>query len=317
MRYRVLVSAAGLATFLICLAGGCVRPTVAPTGDGRPSAAQMAELWVDPGPTGRNLFNGVGGDHKKPAANAAYEVEERDPTGFSITYKVKDAAGDEWNVKIGPEAQTEVVSSRIVWALGYHQLPSYFVERWTAVTKGTPQTLGGARFRPRAKDVGLDGKGTWSWQRNPFVGTREYNGLLALMMILNSTDLKNDNNELFEVEDERRAPVRQWYVVKDLGASLGETGRFDPRRGYIEGFEREPYITGVSNGFVRFAFRGRHQELLQRITPADVQWISERVLKISDSQWRDAFRAGGYDEETTARYVARIKTKANEGLALR
>ena len=31
-------------------------------------------------------------------------------------------------MKIGPEAQTEVVSSRIVWALGYHQVPADVIE---------------------------------------------------------------------------------------------------------------------------------------------------------------------------------------------
>ena len=42
--------------------------------------------------------------------------------------------------------------------------------------------LGGARFRPH--DMRLKSRGTWSWQKNPFVGTTPYNGLLALMMVL-------------------------------------------------------------------------------------------------------------------------------------
>ena len=91
----------------------------------------------------------------------------------------------------------------------------------------------------------MNSKGIWSWQRNPFVGTREYNGLLSVLMLINSTDLKNDNNEVYEVEGEPREQARRWYVVKDLGASLGETGRVDPRRGYLDGFEREPFLTGV------------------------------------------------------------------------
>jgi hypothetical protein len=137
------------------------------------------------------------------------------------------------------------------------------------------------------------------------------------MMIINSTDLKNENNELYEPEGQAREEARLWYVVKDLGASLGETGRFDPRRGYIDGFEREPFVVAVKNGFVRFAFRGRHQELLQHISVDDVKWTSERVLRISDEQWRDAFRAGGYDPATAGRFVARIKQKAEEGRTLR
>ena len=299
---------------LLVLCTSCALPQVKRTG-APPTREQLAQLWVDPGGNPRNLAAGVGGNHVRPRADERYDVIEKDTRGFSITFRVRDKAGAEWNVKIGPEAQPEVVASRILWGVGYHQLPSYFVERWTAVEGAQEQTLGGARFRPR--DFPVDGKGLWSWQENPFVGTREYNGLLSLLMLINSTDLKNDNNEIFEVEGEPRERARRWYVVKDLGASLGETGRVDPRRGYLEGFEREPFLRGRDGDYVRFAFRGRHQELLARISVDDVKWTSERLLRISDDQWHDAFRAGGYDQAIARRFVARIKHKAEEGLALR
>jgi hypothetical protein len=254
--------------------------------------------------------------HKaRPVVDGRYTVKRKDTSGFSTTYKVHDADGREWNVKIGPEAQTEVVASRIVWALGYHELPSYFVERWIAVEHAKGAQLGGGRFRPH--DMGLSSRGTWSWHQNPFIGTAPYNGLLVLMTILNSTDLKDDNNEVYDTDREAREDPPRWYVVKDLGASLGETGRMEPRRGYIDGFEQEPFITGAHNGLVQFAFRGRHQELLQRIRVDDVHWICERLQKVTDQQWRDAFRAGNFSPDVTARYVARIRQKVKEGLDLR
>ena len=298
----------------VCAMVACA-PAVKPTGAGAPTAIQLAELWIDPGSVERNLRDGVADEGPKPLVDGRYEVLARDTAGFSITYRVRDEHRREWHVKIGPEAQTEVVASRIVWALGYHQLPSHFIERWIAVDHAKGQLIGGGRFRP--DDTGLQSRGTWSWQRNPFVGSRPYNGLLVLMMILNSTDLKNDNNEVYEVVGEPREGARRWYVVKDLGASLGETGRMDPRRGYVEGFEREPFITGVSAGHVRFGFRGRHQELLQHIDVDDVRWTCERLRKVTAGQWTDAFHAGGYTDEQTARFVARIKHKIDEGLALR
>jgi hypothetical protein len=207
-----------------------------------------------------------------------------------------------------------VAASRIVRSLGYHQLPSYFVERWIAVEEGWGYVRGGARFRPR--DAGLKGKGPWAWRDNPFLHTRPFKGLIVLMMLLNSTDLKDDNNEQYEVESPRRGHPARWYVVKDLGASLGETGRIDPRRGYIDGFEREPFITGVERGRVTFGFRGRHQDLLEGITTGDVKWLCRRVMALTDRQWRDAFGSGGFTAAETSRYVARIKQKAEEGLAL-
>jgi hypothetical protein len=277
----------------------------------------MAQFWVDPGPAPRDLAAGPQSPihTPPPKIDARFTVLKQDPAGFSITFRVRDDRGREWSVKIGPEAQTEVVTSRIVWALGYHEVPSYFVERWEAVDKGKGQLLGGGRFRPR--EMGLKSRGEWSWQSNPFVGTRPYNGLLALMMILNSTDLKNQNNEVYDLTGGAREGASRWYVVKDLGASLGETGRMDPRRGYLEGFEKEPFITGVEDGYARFAFKGRHQELLEKISVDDVKWICQRLQKLTDRQWRDAFHAGNYTAEQTQRYVTRIREKIEEGLALK
>ena len=280
-----------------------------------PSPSQLAELWADPGPTPRDLFAGPGGGAVRPATDTRFTVVKRDTGGFSMTYRVRDQRGLEWSVKLGPEAQTEVVASRIVWAVGYHALPSYFVERWIAVDHAKGAMLGGSRFRP--VEAGLKPRGEWSWQENPFVGTRAYNGLLALMMILNSTDLKNQNNEVYEVVGEASEHAKRWYVVKDLGASLGETGRMDPRRGWIDGFEQQPFVIGVKDGFAVFAFRGRHQELIQRIGVDDVRWICERLDRLTDRQWRDAFRAANYTDDVTARYVTKLRQKIKEGLELR
>jgi hypothetical protein len=48
---------------------------------------------------------------------------------------------------------------------------------------------------------------------------------------------------------------------------------------------------------------------------ADMQWICSRLSRLTTQQWRDAFRAGGYDAETAARYIRRLKEKISEGLA--
>jgi hypothetical protein len=39
------------------------------------------------------------------------------------------------------------------------------------------------------------------------------------------------------------------------------------------------------------------------------------LSRLSDDQWQDAFRAGGYNPEQTARYVAKMKAKIAQGLA--
>lgn len=96
-----------LATTIAC------APAIQRTG-GATSTAQLAELRVDPGPTPRDLFAGLGGRaYVRPTTDARFDVVKRDTGGFSITYRVRDERGREWSVKIGPEAQTEVVASRV------------------------------------------------------------------------------------------------------------------------------------------------------------------------------------------------------------
>jgi len=100
------------AVAILTVLSGCAVPTVKPTGSQPPSRAESAEFWVDPGPDPRNLQAGVGGRHERPGMDQPYDVISTDTRGFSITYRVKDRRGSEWNVKIGPEAQTRSPARR-------------------------------------------------------------------------------------------------------------------------------------------------------------------------------------------------------------
>ena len=68
---------------------------------------------------------------------------------------------------------------------------------------------------------------------------------------------------------------------------------------------------------MKFNWSGFHKELVSQLTPEDVRWTCERLSRLSDEQWRDAFRAGGYDPQIARRYIARFKQKIAEGLALK
>jgi hypothetical protein len=103
-------------------------------------------------------------------------------------------------------------------------------------------------------------------------------------------------------------------VVRDLGAALGETGRVEPRRNNIALFEKSRFVTDVEDGFVKFDFRGRHQKLVRRrITASDLLWACDLLGRLSDKQWADAFRAGGYSNEVAGRYVGTIRSRLAEG----
>lgn len=279
------------------------------------ATTELAELWVEPEP-GRNLFDGVGGPQLAPDPQALFTVTETKKGGFSNGYTVKDPRGREWSAKLYPEARTEVVASRILWGVGYHQPPVYTLERWSAEGARGPNPQAVARFREEKPEFhGLKESGGWSYADNPFVGTRPLAGLLVLQVMLGNSDLKADNNMVYDLSRTVEG-ARRWYVARDLGHTFGRTGVLDAPRDDADVFDATPFITEVNGELVTFDYRGLHTQLFKNISKADVHWICSRLSRISDEQWSDAFRAGGYAEPTAQRYIRRLKQKIAEGLAL-
>jgi hypothetical protein len=297
----------------------CSPPEVRPTMP--PSQVSIGELWEQPDDiASRDLFYGPWGRDNAPDPNVVYKFVKPKLTGMNPGMTVRDPEGREWSVKQPPngertpEGPIEVVMSRTLSGLGYHQPPVYLLPSFTlSDTFGRRTELGG-RFRldhPNLKETG-----EWSWQQNPFVGTRPYQGLLVMLMMFNSSDLKNENNSLYDITSPSNG-VKRWFVVRDLGISLGTTGKVLPDRGDIDAFERAGFITGVENGFVTFDYRGYHAELVRdRITPDDVRWACELVNRLNDRQWRDAFRAGGFDPAISERFIRKLREKIQQGLTI-
>ena len=296
----------------------CVRakpPAAQPT-----AAPRGATLWQKPGNiSSRDLFFGPWGREHAPSPDDIYRLVERKHTGVNPGLTVVDSRGREWSVKQPPpgnfdsEVPIEISLSRILSAVGYYQTPVYLLPTFTLKDDwGTRPEVGG-RFR--LKHETLDSKGEWSWQENPFIRTRPFHGLLVMMMMFNSTDLKNSNNSLYEYRD--GGVVEQRYVVRDLGAALGDTNRLAPRKGHPDAFERQPFIVGVSNGYVEFAYDGHYKSFVRdRITPADVMWASDLLAQLTDRQWRDAFRAGGYEPSVADRFIRKLREKVEHGRRL-
>jgi hypothetical protein len=287
-------------------------PAVRPTAPKDFAEQHIAELWVSPDVLNEDVFTGPWGSEHAPDPAATYTFVRAKTHGVSPGLTVRDPHGVEWSVKQGDEGPVEVTLSRLLSAVGYHQPPVYFIPAFTLVDEhGRAHMSGGGRFRPHEK--GLKDLGEWSWQENPFVGTRPYQGLLVILMMLDSSDLKNSNNTLYELK-QPRGGVSRWYVVRDIGTGLGETARLDPKRNDPDIFARHKFISGVHNGFVEFSYHGWHQELFKnRITPDDVHWACNLLGKLSASQWRDVFRAGGYDPDVAQRFIDKLQEKINEG----
>ena len=299
----------------LAVASACA-PTIRSTLPGPPSTDQLAELWVEPEPS-RALLFGVGGEQLAPDPGARYRVLEIKKGGFSAGYTVQDPKGREWSAKFDPEAHTEVVASRLLWALGYHQPPVYFLSDWTAEGGNRPNPQTAARFREEKPAFHeLTEAGPWSYHQNPFVGSMPLMGLLVFQVMLGNSDLKADNNMLYTLDSSVEG-ARRWYVARDLGHTFGRTGVMNAPRDDLKVFDETPFILGVKDGRVQFDYRGRHSELFERVTVEHVRWICERMNRFTDEQWVDAFRAGGYARPFYERYVRRLRQKIQEGLALK
>ena len=290
-----------------------------------PARFSVAELWREPADLQqRDLYAGPGGAELAPHRDKPFQFVAHKTTGVNPGYDVTDANGRLWSVKLGVEAQAEVTSSRILWGMGFHQPVSYYVEQWTleGVDAGVKSD---ARFRTDTDPYKPAAE--WSWNSNPFVDTQAFRGLIVAQMILNSWDLKTDNNRVYEATEPSASPPRL-FMVRDVGSSLGHSRqkRFfslfgtpggQGSKNDLDGFERQGFIKKVSGNRVEFDYRGMYGELLNKVTPGDVAWTCELLSRFPDTHWQAAFRAGAFTPDQTDRYVRKIKEKIAQGLALK
>ena len=309
---------------LVGALAACAPPPHAETRTSE-GAADIAELWQEPVDLlQRDLFAGPGGAALAPSPETTFAFVSFKTSGTNPGYEVRDPAGRLWSVKLGVEAQSEVISSRILWALGYHQPANYYLPEFkmSGMMGGTRND---ARFRTDVEPWRPGGE--WSWYENPFAGTQPFRGLVVAQLILNAWDLKTPNNRIYFSVDPAMRPSRQ-FIVRDVGASLGGARQFAlfhrlGTRGWqgskndIDDFERQGFITAVEGTRVRFDYRGVNQALVKSLTAADVVWICERFARIPDEHWQAAFRAGAYPPAVADRYIRKIKEKVAQGLALK
>jgi hypothetical protein len=228
-----------------------------------------------------------------------------------------------WDVKIGREAQPELVLGRVLWLIGYHQPVMHFLPTWRRQGEPGREQLS-ARFRLQSDH---DTEGEWAWRDSPFAGTRELKGLVVVNLLMNNWDFKTSNNRIYRIES-ADGPVRR-YVVQDLGASFGKPrlarsskllallpGKVGTRND-IEEFEGTRLIRSIRGSEITLDYRGAAGEILETMNVADVIWACELMNRLQDSQLDDAFKAADYDATVRARYVTKIRAKIREGLALR
>jgi hypothetical protein len=283
--------------------------------------SESAVLWRDPTDIrSRNLFYGPGGEKHQP--HGPFTFVEEDLNGTNPKYVVRDKQKVKWTIKLGMEARPETVATRLVWAVGYFTNEDYFlsdlrVDEMPAHLKrgrnlvGPDGSMHAARLKRHVDD--LKKIENWKWRHDALSGTRELNGLMVMMALINNWDLKDDNNAIY---GGKNAP-EQLYVVSDLGASFGSTGLsfpFSHSKGYLSSYVHSKFITKVEPEYVDFRVpsrpaliyvfkvpdfvrRVRMDSLGKHIPREDARWTGHLLARLSSRQIQDAFRAAGYGPE--------------------
>ncbi len=301
-----------------------------------------ALLWQDPGNIAeRDQTFGAGSRERAPVPPFTFVKEDKD--GESPKFVVTDKNNVKWSVKLGVESQPETVATRIVWAMGYFVEETYYMDRVAIqklpkLSRGTKfvergNTVIGARFEPRRENVKRGEN--WSWLKNPFDGTREFNGLKVLMVLLANYDARPENNRILTEKDPRTGTAESRYVVTDLGATFGHVGGLGGKRSKndLKDYQHGPLVRKVSNGMMEFNFRTRpsglgyftfvfspgywksqtdKEKAMRRVHAGHAQWMAGMLSRLSDKQLHDAFRAANYHPTTAEGYVRAIRTRINE-----
>jgi hypothetical protein len=297
---------------------------------------RAAVIWHDRGDAAElDLVGGPGGQAHVPGHVLKF-IEESD-SGTSPKFEVEDEHGVRWKIKLGEEAKSETAATRLLWAAGYVVDEDYYREQMRVV--GLPRLARGQEFvsggdivtgarLERQGGGGGEEATTWSWYDNPFVGTREFNGLKVMMALVNNWDLKDVNNRVSDTADGGAQ-----YGITDLGATFGRTGNIITRsKSVVKDYAETKFIAKVAATHVDFVMqsrpifpfvfhlpayreRTRMQDIVKGIPIADARWLGERLGRLSVEQIRDAFRASGFSpadvEVYTQVVVARIRALQN------
>jgi hypothetical protein len=271
-------------------------------------------LWQEPVDiASRDLFLGPGGEAMQPDLRSITFLKE-EKGGYSTKYRVKDGSGREWVVKIGKEAQSETAAVRLLWAVGYYTEINYLAPRVTIPGKGTFENV---RFEARPDYVKrLD---EWKWRKNPFVWTKQLQGLIVMMALVNNWDIKDTNNKILQVRSERTGRNELRYIISDLGASFGKVKLDVPVFWRIARTRNEPgdyrksgFVEDVKHGQVYFFYKGKRQDLFDDIKVDEARWIGNLLARLSDAQISDAFRAANYTPAEVRMLTQAVRERIDE-----
>lgn len=271
----------------------------------------QAIIW-EPVNGSRDLYLGPGGETMAPDLSRIRFIK-KESGGTQKKYRIEDGSGRIWVAKLGREARPETAAVRLLWGLGYTTDVNYLIPTLTIPGKGTFQNV-----RLEARPDNVKRVGPWKWQSNPFVGTRELQGLKLMQVFMTNWDVLDKQNEILKVEGPNGP--RLHYVISDLGRTFGKYGnnnlpifyRLGRRTGAPEPYSRASFIKGMKKGRIDLGIKGKNRGIYKDISIADARWLLGRLRRLKDRQIEDAFRAANYSPAEVNLYRVAIKRRIME-----
>jgi hypothetical protein len=289
--------------------------------------ATKHRIWREPNPDeSTDLRYGPGGADGVPLP--PFRFVEEHHAGSQPCVAVRDARDRLWRVKWGHEAKPEAFAVRVVAALGYfaevtHYVAEGVIEGATELSRARNSvnadgSFTDARFELEDRSIRmLFDEHSWAWDDNPFVGTKQLNGLKIVNMLLSNWDTKDrrdvsrgSNTAIFEYRISRWAREAR-YLITDWGGAMGRwgtnvvsRGRWDPA-----GFEAQTasFVTDVRDGWVNFGYQGqRTAEIARGISVDDAEWFYEYARRLTLTSVRTGLLECGATDEEASRFASAI-----------
>lgn len=317
---RLTPVAGALLTALLAASGGTIatgqeeRPTKKAS---REALIARAQVWQASDVARKDLYRGPQGPGAfQPGETITCTYKDEELGGASPKFACETADGDGLKVKYGGtngEVYGEVITSRLLWALGFGADRMYSVR---VVCKGCPVAVGGIlrangdRILDPAnverKLAGREVEGGWAWSELEQVDPEQGGAPLAhrdalklLAVLVQHTDSKADNQRLVcagedEDEDEDGPCRRPLMMMQDVGLTFGVANALNrqPRASVhlaewskLPVWRDGPGCVGNLEGSVRGTLER------PEISEEGRRFLASLLTQLTDAQLRDMFEA--------------------------
>jgi hypothetical protein len=292
------------------------------TKEARLAAIRKAQVWTRTDIPAMDLKSGPQGPGAF-ALNAivACDYTEAKPSGNSPKFDCAVGPGDVVKVKYGKangEVQAEVLSTRLLWALGFAADRMYPVRVTCRGCSPDPFTMrapvsGGEQvFDPAAIERKLGGLEMqsvnapgWLWSELDLVDQTQggapkaqRDALKLLAGFIQHSDNKQQQQRLLCVPaaGAGAAACTPFMMLNDVGQTFGNANLFNRNRissANFEGWSKTPVWTGAAGCVARLSRSLTGSLGDPRISEAGRAFLADRLGQLSDQQLQDLFGAAG------------------------